>query len=324
MKATRAWLLAAAFLSIPTAAAAQDGSGDRVGLEDVPGGVFSGPRDKDMLVVQVLLDRARFSPGVIDAAGGDNTSKAIEAYERSANLEPDGKVDDELIAKLEESHGKDVLRRYTITQADVDGPFVDAIPDGLEEQAELERLSYTSPAEMLAETFHMDQGFLERLNPDADFGKAGTEIIVAARRTDGIDGKVRRIEVDKRANVVRAFGDDDKMLAFYPATVGSESLPSPDGDMTVEAVAFDAVYYFNPKTLSWGPDKSLEIPPGPNNPVGTTWIDLSEESYGIHGSPEPASISKTASHGCVRLTNWDVKELADAVGKGVNVKFVGG
>lgn len=305
------------------AAATPDGSGDAVSLNDVRGDLFSGSRKKEMLAVQVLLDRARFSPGVIDAAGGDNTRKAIEAYERAEALEVDGQVDDELMARLERSQGRDVLRRYTVSKEDVDGPFVELIPDSLEKQAELDALSYTGPAELLAEKFHMDQGFLETLNPDADFRKAGTEIIVAARRSGGIDGDVKRIEVNKRDNTVRAYGDEDKLLAFYPATVGSESLPSPDGTMKVEAVAYDAVYYFNPENLSWGPDKKLEIPAGPNNPVGTTWIDLSEESYGIHGSPDPALISKTASHGCVRLTNWDVGELADAVSKGVNVEFVG-
>lgn len=327
MKPASAFLAASLFaitLCAVPANAAQAQSGDAVRLEDVPERVFSGSRKRDVLRAQILLDRARFSPGVIDGLGGGNTRKAIRAFQRSEGVAADGEVDRDLLSRLQKGRSGDVLRRYTLTDDDVQGPFVDEIPAGLEKQAEMERLSYTSVEEMLAEKFHMSRKFLAALNPDADFGKAGTRIIVASRRTGGIEGKVVRIEVDKGQNVVRAFGEGDTLLAFYPATVGSESLPSPDGTMTVEAVAYDAAYYFNPDALSWGPDKRLEIPPGPNNPVGTTWIDLSKESYGIHGSPDPQLISKTASHGCVRLTNWDVEELARAVSKGVEVKFVSG
>lgn len=322
-------LLAAALIaanSLPSATAAaalQSEDSERISIEEAPDDLFSGSRSREMLKVQVLLNRARFSPGVIDGIGGENTRKAIEAYQRAEGMEADGEVSDRLVSRLEEGGGE-VLRRYTITDEDVEGPFADSIPDGLEAQAELDRLSYTGPEEALAEEFHMDQDFLKALNPDADFDEAGTEIIVAARRGDGIDAKVVRIEVDKDINAVRAYGEDDKLLAFYPATVGSESLPSPDGEMAVKAVAQDASYHFDPEVMSWGPDKRLEIAPGPNNPVGTTWIDLSEDSYGIHGSPDPALISKTASHGCVRLTNWDVEELAEAVSEGVRVEFVGG
>lgn len=304
-------------------AAPQESSGPRVDLDDVPAEVFSGSRDKKMLRVQVFLDRARFSPGVIDGLGGGNTRKAIKAFERAEGLEVDGKVDDELVSRLRKGGSDAVLRRYTITEDDAKGPFTESIPESLEKQAELDRLGYTSPQERLAERFHMQMDLLEALNRDADFRKAGTEIIVAAGRSKGIDAKVERIEVDKGANAVRVYGKDDKLLAFYPATVGSKSLPSPSGSMTVKAVARDATFYFDPKDMSWGPDKALEIPGGPNNPVGSTWIDLSEDTYGIHGSPDPHLISKSASHGCVRLTNWDVEELADAVSEGVAVEFVG-
>jgi lipoprotein-anchoring transpeptidase ErfK/SrfK len=64
------------------------------------------------------------------------------------------------------------------------------------------------------------------------------------------------------------------------------------------------------------------IKAGPNNPVGSTWIDLSIDSFGIHGTPEPSQVGKAASHGCVRLTNWDVEELAKMVQKGIPVVFL--
>jgi len=68
-------------------------------------------------------------------------------------------------------------------------------------------------------------------------------------------------------------------------------------------------------------NRKLTLPPGPNNPVGVVWIDLTAPSYGIHGTPEPQNISKSESHGCIRLTNWDAVDLATMVHPGTVVKF---
>ena len=164
--------------------------------------------------------------------------------------------------------------------------------------------------------------FLEALNPDADFGAAGTEILVAASGDDSLSAHVARVEVDKSRSAVRAYAEDGTLLATYPATIGSGSFPSPSGAMTVRAVAPEATYHFDPEGRDWGPDRTLTIAAGPNNPVGGIWIDLSKDGYGIHGTPEPRLIGKTSSHGCVRLTNWDAAELAEAVGQGTAVEFV--
>jgi lipoprotein-anchoring transpeptidase ErfK/SrfK len=109
----------------------------------------------------------------------------------------------------------------------------------------------------------------------------------------------------------------------YPATIGSQAVPAPSGIHKVAAIARDAAYYYRPDVNFQQGDNTepLTIPPGPNNPIGTTWIDLTEPTYGIHGTPEPARIDKTNSHGCVRLTNWDVEELAGLIAKGVPVEF---
>jgi lipoprotein-anchoring transpeptidase ErfK/SrfK len=214
-----------------------------------------------------------------------------------------------------------VLQRYTITAEDVEGPFV-TVPSDMEAQAELEALAYESPAEALAEKFHMAQSFLKALNPGADFAAAGTEITVIVPRGKGLKGKVARIEVDKAGSALRAFSADGSLLATYPATIGSSTFPSPDGEMEVTTVAAAPTYHFDPTDRNWGPDKKLTIAAGPNNPVGGTWIDLSKDGYGIHGTPEPRLIGKTSSHGCVRLTNWDAAELGKAVGKGTKVEFI--
>lgn len=294
-----------------------------VALSEVPSQAFAGSGSKQMLKAQVLLDRARFSPGVIDGYAGSNTSRAIRAFERAKGLEADGKLDAAVMQRLEASASGQVLKRYRISDDDVDGPFIDQVPDALAKQAKLDRLAYVGPAELLAEKFHMSQDLLKALNPDADFSQSGTEIVVAASGDDSISGQVARIEVDKSASAVRAFDGSGKLLASYPATVGSKELPSPSGSMEVKAVASEATYHFDPEKNDWGPDKALTIAAGPNNPVGGVWIDLTKDGYGIHGSPEPALIGKTASHGCVRLTNWDAQELAGAVEPGVKVVFTG-
>jgi lipoprotein-anchoring transpeptidase ErfK/SrfK len=166
------------------------------------------------------------------------------------------------------------------------------------------------------------ESFLIALNPGVDFSKVGTEINVLSAGPEELPAKVTRIEVDKKASSVRAYAEDGKLLASYPATIGSSSFPSPSGNMEVRAVAPAPKYYFDPEGRSWGPDHKVTIAAGPNNPVGSTWIDLSKDGYGIHGTPEPRLIGKTASHGCVRLTNWDAKELGTAVNRGTSVVFV--
>lgn len=292
-------------------------------VSGVPDQVFSGKRQADVLRAQVLLDRAGFSPGVIDGYSGGNTSRAIRAFEEANGLTVDGKLDQDLMKRLTDGNSDPVVQPYSITQSDVAGPFIDSVPESLAEQAKLERLAYTGPAEMLAEKFHMSLELLRAMNPDVDFKSAGTEIKVVAPGRSDIATKIARIEVDKAEKRVRAYDEAGKLVVSYPATVGSRTLPSPSGSTQVRAVAPDAAYYFAPSKQPWGPDERLEIAAGPNNPVGGVWIDLEKEGYGIHGSPDPSLIGKTASHGCVRLTNWDARHLAAAVSKGVRVEFVG-
>jgi lipoprotein-anchoring transpeptidase ErfK/SrfK len=277
-----------------------------------------------VLRVQVLLDRAGVSPGVIDGYLGENVRKALAAYEEIEGFPVDGELDPEVFAALSEGDPAPVLGAYTITEDDVDGPFVESIPDDYAALAEMERLSYRGPRELLAETFHMDQDLLAALNPDADFDVAGTQIVVAQTGDPIERAAIARIEVARSIGAVRALDADGALIIHYPATIGSEETPSPSGTHEIVAVAPDPVYYYRPEVnfQQGGNERQLEIPPGPNNPVGSTWIDLSEPTYGIHGTPEPALIDKTYSHGCVRLTNWDADELAGLVEQGLTVAFV--
>ncbi len=278
-----------------------------------------------IIKAQVLLDRAQFSPGVIDGFRGDNIAKALKGFERANGLKTDGQLDAETWAKLTAVSGDPVLIEYTITKEDVSGPFVDKIPDEMEEMAKLKRASYTSARELLAEKFHMDEDLLKALNAGKAFDKAGETIVVANVKDHNAKGEVTRIEVDKTDEVLRALGKDGKLIAFYPATIGSDEKPAPSGTLEVRAVAKMPVYTYNPEYKFKGvkAEKPFDIPPGPNNPVGSIWIDLTKEGYGIHGTPEPSKISKSFSHGCIRLTNWDAEELASLVKKGTTVEFLG-
>ncbi len=178
------------------------------------------------------------------------------------------------------------------------------------------------PVAMIGDSFPHAPNLAPTLLRRNVFAERESRRYILHQAEQSVPGKVARIEVDKADESVRAYSEDGKLLARYPATIGSSTFPSPSGTMQVKAVAAEPTYYFDPKGRSWGPDKKLTIAAGPNNPIGGTWIDLSKEGYGIHGSPDPKMVGKRSSHGCVRLTNWDAGELARAVKTGATVKFV--
>lgn len=279
----------------------------------------AGAAGSSVLRLQVLLDRARFSPGEIDGRYGNNTRRAVLAFNTARGLPGKDRVDAKTWAELNRDEAPAVVR-YEISAEDVAGPF-EKIPVETADKAKLKALGFESPLEGLAEKFHASPKLLRELNRGSRFDTAGAAIMVpsvarpAAEKVQGATVKVS--ESDRSVIVLAGSGD---VVARYPATVGSEHDPLPVGTWKVNGVSFKPSFTYNPD-LFWDSepgDTKAKLAPGPNNPVGDVWVDLSKPHYGIHGSPEPATIGGATSHGCIRLTNWDAVELARLVAPGTS------
>lgn len=320
-------ILIAAFFVVTTACPALAFDVSAVNEAQYEGGYVdevSGDEPSPLVVkLQILLDRKHYSPGIIDGRMGDNTVHALREFEERSNLASDGQLDGEVWKALEANKPK-ALVTYSLTKEDLEGPFVESIPDDYAAMAKMDQLSYTSVEELLSEKFHITAKLLHAMNPNAQFDRAGEEILVPNVADTAPDGKVKSIEVDKSHGVLRGFANSGEILVVYPATIGSEDNPTPSGTMSVKGISNNPKYSYRPdKNFQQGENEDpLTLPPGPNGPVGSIWIDLTKETYGIHGTADPELIGKSGSHGCVRLTNWDAEELGKIVGFGAKVRFL--
>jgi lipoprotein-anchoring transpeptidase ErfK/SrfK len=311
----RAYTLGLVLALIPSLAAAQK----------KPAPAASAADARQMLAVQVALDRAGFSPGEIDGRGGPKTRLALSQFQKSASLQPTGVVNEETLGALRAP--AEPILNYTITPQDVAGPFIGKMPGDMMESAKLPALNYTSPLEGLAERFHASPALIQSLNPGAKWA-AGETIKVPDVEpfdlpTKAVKGAAGAIEVvisgATKSLVVRDAGG--KILMHAPVTIGSSKDPLPIGDWKVTGVSWNPTFNYNPD-LFWDADPThakAKIPAGPNNPVGVVWVDINKPHFGLHGTPEPSTIGRTESHGCIRLTNWDATKLGRLVSPGTKV-----
>ena len=276
--------------------------------------------DMAAIQTQVMLDRAGYSPGEIDGSMGTSTKRALEAYTKNG-----GKAD---------ALPADAVATFKITEEEAAGPFT-PIPEDMMEKSKLPSLGYTNLLEALGERFHCSPALLKRLNPDAKF-VAGDEIKVPGvadtvqpvgpprgRQSDAASPAVTTVTVRKATSDLVVNDGAGHVLMYAPVTTGSEHDPLPIGEWKVTGVQKDPKFFYNPD-LFWDAEPShskATIPPGPNNPVGVVWVDITRPHYGLHGTPEPSTVGKTTSHGCVRLTNWDAQKLASLVKPGTKVVF---
>jgi lipoprotein-anchoring transpeptidase ErfK/SrfK len=293
---------------------------------------------------QVALDKAGFSPGVIDGKSGTSLRRALSGFQTSRGLSVSGKIDDVTLKALGAGDPASAVSTVQIAPEDIAGPFTNPIPKEPADQARLPCLCYRTALEKLSEHYHTTPATLIALNsPDTPL-KVGQAIKVPAavpasrdyagvkdegwRRTLsdlGVDAKQPqgdKVVVDKSDGVLRVFSGD-KVVAQFPVTMGSQHDPLPIGSWKIRGFSYNPKFHYNPD-LFWDAkpgDEKATLPAGPNGPVGVIWMDLSKEHYGIHGTPEPQTIGRTESHGCIRMTNWDAARLSLIVKPGTPAIF---
>lgn len=292
------------------------------------------------LRAQVLLDHLGFSPGVIDGKEGQSYAAALRGFQAANGLPENGKLDEATLAKMVQWRHVPSTRVLVIPAAFAAGPFIPDFPADAAKQAKLPALGYRNLMEALAERFHTTPEAIVALNTASTTVGAGKAIRVPnipnPKAADAGDDprdwsdtlqrlgvspdqpQAEKVVVDKSEGVLKVFGAGDRLIAQFPATMGSSKDPLPIGEWKIQGVSRNPDFHYNPK-LFWdvSNDKAAQLlKPGPNSPVGVAWLDLNKPHYGIHGTSEPHTIGHAESHGCIRLTNWDVARLAQMVKPG--------
>jgi len=314
-----------ALTALPTFA--QDAPVKDLPAKDVPASVepaipstpVANSQASPALRAQILLERAWFSPGEIDGQWGSKSRSALSAFQRAKGLTATGELDDASLAALDTGAAA-ALVNYTITAADVDGPFVKT-PTSALAKSKMKSIAYQSAAEAIGEKFHASPALLRKLNPGVALDAAGGTLVVPNVMDMAPLPMASKIIVDKSDSALRLFDAEGNAYAQFPITSGSSEFPLPIGDWAIESIAPNPSYSYDPALIAGANknDAKAQLPPGPNGPVGTMWMGISKPHYGIHGTPEPGQIGRTQSSGCVRLTNWSANAVSKAVSVGTVV-----
>lgn len=269
---------------------------------------------------QVALERMHFSCGFIDGDQGMRTQRMLRAFQSSRGLSQSGKLDEATRNAIGEP-GEPFLN-YIITQADIDS--IMPKPAGWKAKSQAKRLGYNDMWEMLGEKFHCTRGYLRQLNPQVKTFIAGTEVIGPKVYPAAPIPKAASLRINLGETSIEALDASGRIIAFFPCSIAKDKNKRPNGALTVKSVVPNPDYTFDPALFAdaakaEGLTKKMVLPPGPRNPVGTDWIGLSLPGYGIHGTPEPENISRTQSHGCFRLANWNADKVLKMVKVGTPI-----
>jgi lipoprotein-anchoring transpeptidase ErfK/SrfK len=298
-----------------------------------------------VLHVQVILDHLGFAPGILDGKRGQSLTAALKGFQESRNLPVTGLIDDATLVELDKYQNLRATRTLRLSADALTGPFVNPLPKSPVEQAKLTTLAYRSAMEKLGEMFHTTPAVLVALNsPDTPL-RPGTPVVfpnalpssrdydaklpelwrqtLADLNVDAVQPRGTQVVVDKSDQVLRVLDAQGHLVAQFSATMGSEHDPLPLGRWKIQGFSYNPPFHYNP-ALFWDARKNAKealLPPGPNGPVGVIWLDLSKPHYGIHGTPEPSTIGRAESHGCIRLTNWDAARLSLMIKPGTPAIF---
>jgi len=269
---------------------------------------------------QVALERIHFSCGFIDGDQGMRTQRMLRAYQASRGLSTTGMLDQPTRDAIGEP-GEPFLN-YTVTADDV--ASIMPKPATWIEKSKAKRLGYNDIWEMLAEKFHCTRAYLKALNHGVTQPEAGIEVIGPKVFPAAPIPMAASLRINLGETTLEALDANGKIIAFFPCSIAKDKNKRPNGVLTVKVVDPHPDYTFDPALFADAAKAEnithkMMIPPGPRNPVGTAWVGLSLPGYGIHGTPEPENISRTQSHGCFRLANWNAEKVLKMVKVGTPV-----
>ena len=280
---------------------------------------------EDIISVQIGLDDSGFSPGQIDGKWGAGTEQALAAWQQAHDLKPTGKFDSDTAINF--PAGRPNYTNYVVTAEDV--RRLTHVSEDWLERSQLTNMWYETVLEMVAEKCHASEGLIRVLNPGITDWKSiqSNQTVVLLNVVPEKHLTAAKLRVNLSAKTIAAYGDDGKIIALFPCSIAADKEKRTPGQLTVQTVAINPNYTFDPVNFPELDDKQkgygkLIVPAGPNNPVGDAWIGLSRSGYGIHGTPHPDQIGKTFSHGCFRLANWNATRLAQMVIIGTPVEIV--